>query len=90
MRSIDGLSVVALRSCFHKPNLLCTIPLIKQAGINAGSVHADLPVPMIAAEYLMAPSFSGYQVRDLLGVREYTHREATSILGAANRWRSRG
>lgn len=91
LRSIAGLSVVALRSCFHMTNFLRTIRLIKQAGINAGAVHADLPMPMIVArdlaavvaEYLMAPSFSGYQVRDLLGAREYTHREATSILGAA-------
>ena len=91
LKSIDGLSVVTLRSCFHMTNLLRSIRLIKQAGINAGAVHADLPMPMIAArdlaevavEYLMAPSFSGYQVRDLLGPREYTHREATSILGAA-------
>jgi len=91
LRSIDGLAVVALRSCFHMTNHLRTIPLIKKAGINAGAIHADLPLPMIAArdiaavaaDYLMAPTFSGYQVRDLLGARAYTHREATAILGAA-------
>jgi len=90
LRSIEGLAVVALRSCFHMTNHLRAIPLIKKAGINAGAVHADLPLPMIAAcdiaavaaAYLMAPSFSGYQVRDLLGARAYTHREATAILGA--------
>lgn len=89
LRSIDHLSVVTLRSCFHMTNFLRTIRLMKQSGINSGAVHADLPMPMIAArdiasvaaEYLMAPSFTGYQVRDLLGPREYTHREATSILG---------
>jgi uncharacterized protein YbjT (DUF2867 family) len=91
LQSINGLSVVALRSCYHMTNFLRTIPLIKRAGINAGAIHADLPMPMIAArdvagvaaEYLMAPNFSGYQTRDLLGAREYTHREATSILGTA-------
>ncbi len=91
LRSLDGLAVVALRSCFHMTNHLRTIPLIKKAGINAGAIHADLPLPMIAARdiaavaaaYLMAPNFSGYQVRDLLGCRAYTHREATAILGAA-------
>jgi hypothetical protein len=90
-RSIDGISVVALRSCFHMTNFLRAIPLIKQAGINVGAIHADLPMPMIAArdiaavaaEYLMVPSFSGHQVRDLLGARSYTQREATLILGAA-------
>lgn len=91
LQSIDGLSVVALRSCYHMTNFLRTIPLMKQAGINGGAIHADLPMPMIAAhdiaavaaEYLTTLSFSKYQVHDLLGAREYTHREATSILGAA-------
>ncbi len=91
LRSLDGLAVVALRSCFHMTNHLRTIPLIKRAGINAGAVHADLPLPMIAARdiaavaatYLLEPNFNGYQVRDLLGARAYTHREATAILGAA-------
>jgi hypothetical protein len=31
----------------------------------------------------MAPTFDGYIVRELLGPRDYTHREATAILGAA-------
>ena len=91
LRSLDGPAVVALRSCFQMTNHLGAIPLIKRAGINAGALRADLPLPMIAsrdiaavaAEYLLAPSFSGYQVRDLLGPRAYTHREATAILGAA-------
>ncbi len=91
LQSIHGLSVVALHSSFHMTNFLRTIRPIKQAGINPGAVHAELRMPMIAAidiatvaaEYLMAPDFTGYQVRDLLGPREYTHREATSILGAA-------
>lgn len=91
LRSIDGLSVVTLRSCFHMTNFLRTIRLIKQSGINAGAVHADLPMPMIAASdiaavaatYLSTPSFNGYHIHDLLGARSYTHREATSLLGVA-------
>jgi uncharacterized protein YbjT (DUF2867 family) len=91
LQSLHGLAVVALRSCFQMTNHLGAIPLIRRAGINAGAFRADLPMPMIAsrdiaavaAEYLLAPTFSGYQVRDLLGPREYTHREATAILGAA-------
>ncbi len=91
LQSIEGLAVVLLRSCFHMTNHLRSIPLIRTAGINAGAVHADLPIPMIAArdiaavavEYLLAPTFEGCQVRDLLGARAYTHREATAILGAA-------
>lgn len=70
--SINWLSVVALRSCFHMTNFLRTIPFIKQAGINAGAVR-DLAA--VTAGCLQAPGFSGYQVRDLLGAREYTHRD---------------
>jgi len=39
-----------------------------------------LKLTAFAAEYLLAPDVSGYQVRDLLGPRAYTHREATAIL----------
>jgi hypothetical protein len=91
LKCLDGLAVVALRSCFQMTNHLGAIPLIKQAGINAGALRADLPLPMIAArdvaavaaEYLMTSNFRGYQVRDLLGPRAYTPRQATAILGAA-------
>jgi uncharacterized protein YbjT (DUF2867 family) len=91
LQHLDGLAVVALRSCFQMTNHLGAIPLLMRAGINAGGFRADLPVPMIAprdiaavaAEYLMDPCFRGYQVRDLLGPRDYTPREATAILGAA-------
>jgi uncharacterized protein YbjT (DUF2867 family) len=91
LSALHGLAVVALRSCYQMTNHLGAIPLIKRAGINAGAFRADLPMPMIAsrdiaaiaAEYLAAPGFTGFQVRDLLGPRDYTQREATTILGAA-------
>jgi uncharacterized protein YbjT (DUF2867 family) len=91
LAALGGLAVVALRSCYQMTNHLGAIPLIKQAGINAGAFRADLPMPMIAprdiaavaAAYLLAPTFTGFQVRDLLGPRDYTQREATAILGTA-------
>lgn len=89
--SIPGLSVVALRAAFLMENHLASIPLIRQAGINGSPAHADVSLAMIAtrdvatvaAEYLATPTFDGHQVRLLLGPRDYTYREATSILGAA-------
>jgi uncharacterized protein YbjT (DUF2867 family) len=91
LRCLEGAAVVALRSCYQMTNHLGAIPLIKREGINAGALRADLPLPMIAprdiaavaVEYLLAPTFRGYQVRDLLGPRDYTLREATALLGAA-------
>jgi uncharacterized protein YbjT (DUF2867 family) len=91
MKSIPGLSVVALRPTFFMENHLAAIPLIKSAGIDGSAACADVALAMsatrdiaaVAAEYLMAPTFDGYVVRELLGSRDYTHREATAILGAA-------
>lgn len=91
LKSIPKLSVVALRPAFFMENHLASIPLIKNAGINGSAARADVARAMIAtrdiaavaAEYLIAPAFDGYTVRELLGPRDYTYREATSILGAA-------
>jgi uncharacterized protein YbjT (DUF2867 family) len=91
LKSIPGLSVVALRPAFFMENHLGSIHLMKSAGINGSAIGADVALAMIAtrdiaavaSEYLIAPSFAGYAVRELLGPRDYTLREATSILGAA-------
>lgn len=91
LKSIPGLSVVALRPTFFMENYLASIHLIRSAGIDGSAARADVPVGMIAtrdiaaaaAEYLTAPAFDGHIVRELYGPRDYTHREATSILGAA-------
>lgn len=91
LKTVPGISVVALRPAFFMENLLTSIPLIKNAGINGSPAGADVELEMIAtpdiaaaaAEYLANPTFTGYAVRDLLGPRAYTHREATAILGAA-------
>jgi uncharacterized protein YbjT (DUF2867 family) len=91
LQAIPGLSVVALRPTLFMEDQLASIPLIRSAGINGSAARADVALAMIAtrdiaavaAEYLLAPTFEGYMVRDLLGPRDYTHREATAILGAA-------
>ncbi|MGQ0591946.1 MAG: NAD(P)H-binding protein [Gammaproteobacteria bacterium] len=91
LKSVPGLSVVALRPTYFMENQLESIDLIKSAGINGSAARADVALAMIAtrdiaavtAEYLLAPTFDGYTVRELLGPRDYTHREATAILGAA-------
>jgi uncharacterized protein YbjT (DUF2867 family) len=91
LKSVPGLSVAALRPAFFMENHLASIPLMKSAGINGSAIRADVALAMIAtrdiatvaSEYLIAPTFAGYAVRELLGPRDYTLREATSILGAA-------
>ena len=91
LKSIPGLSVVALRAAFLMENLLGATPIIKSAGINGGPLRPDVSLAMIstrdiasvAAEYLTARTFNGYTVRQLLGPRDHTCLDATSILGAA-------
>jgi len=91
LAEVPGLSSVVLRPAFFMENHLASIPLIRAKGINAGAVQADLPLQMIAtrdiastaAELLAAPTFEGREVRDLLGPRDHSMMEATSILGAA-------
>jgi uncharacterized protein YbjT (DUF2867 family) len=91
LKSIPGLSIIALRPTFFMENHLASIHLIKSTGINGSAARADVALAMIAtrdiaavaAEYLIEPTFDGYTVRELYGPRDYTHREATSILGAA-------
>lgn len=91
LQAIPGLSVIALRPTLFMEDHLASIPLIRSAGINGSAARADVALAMIAtrdiaaiaAEYLLAPTFEGYMVRDLLGPRDYTHREATAILGAS-------
>ncbi|HEV8538743.1 MAG TPA: NAD(P)H-binding protein [Bacteroidota bacterium] len=91
LQTIPGLSVVALRAAFLMENLLPSIQIIKTAGVNGSPIRADIALPMVstsdiasvASGYLIDPTFDGYTVRPLLGPRDYTHREATAILGAA-------
>ncbi len=91
LKAVPNLSSVALRPTFFMENHLESIPLIKSNGINGSALRADLAVSMIAtrdiaavaADLLASPTFEGHSVRELLGPRNYSSREATSILGAA-------
>ncbi len=88
---IPGVKVVHLRAAYFMENHLGSIGLIKSAGINAGMLHADLPIAMVATrdiaavafEELTTPRTEGRAVRYVLGPRDYTMSEATRILGAA-------
>jgi uncharacterized protein YbjT (DUF2867 family) len=91
LKPVPNLSVVVLRPTYFMENFLHSIPMIKSSGINGSTIRGDVPLAMIAtrdiaaaaAEYLATPTFSGYTVHDLLGPRDYTFREATSIFGTA-------
>jgi uncharacterized protein YbjT (DUF2867 family) len=88
---VPGLNVVHLRAGYFMENLLGSLGVIKNAGINGSAVKPDVPVPMVAtrdiaavaAEYLAKLDFKGRNVRYVLGPKDYTMTEATRILGAS-------
>ncbi len=91
LNAIPGLNAVYLRAGFFMENHLSSIGLIKSAGINGSPFKAGLALPMIATrdiaaaafDLLVNPSFTGKGARELLGARDYTSAEATTILGKA-------
>ncbi len=90
LRELKDVNVLILRPAYFFENFYETLGLIKHQGINGGAIAADLVMPMIAsrdiadvaAQALEERRWKGVVVRELLGERDLTHAEATSILGA--------
>jgi uncharacterized protein YbjT (DUF2867 family) len=89
---LEDVNVVHLRPTFFMENLLAGVEIIRKAGVNGGPALPDVPTPMIAtrdiaeaaAQLMLAdPPFTGKQVRELLGPRDYTMDEVTKVLGRA-------
>jgi uncharacterized protein YbjT (DUF2867 family) len=86
-----GVNVVAFRPGYFFENFLAVVGLIKHEGINGSAAAPETKLPMIAtqdiaeavAQALAARDWTGFQVRELLGPRDYTMAEATRIIGAA-------
>ncbi|QHT71727.1 hypothetical protein GXP67_36205 [Rhodocytophaga rosea] len=70
-------------------NFLRTIGLVKKMGINGTAADGDHAIPMVATKdvaqvaafHLANLDFSGKRVRAVMGPRDYTYREFTSIIG---------
>ena len=91
LNRIIGLNVVHLRAGYFMENTLGQAGAIRAMGKTAGPLRGDLKLPMIAArdigdaaaELLLGLDFSGKQTRELLGQRDLSMNEATSIIGKA-------
>jgi uncharacterized protein YbjT (DUF2867 family) len=93
LRRLDGSGpdVLLLRPGLYFESLTAALPLIAAQGFNADAVDPDVPLPAVAtadvgaaaAAALLAPDWRGVVVRELLGPRDLTYREATRIIGAA-------
>jgi uncharacterized protein YbjT (DUF2867 family) len=91
LNGLAGLNALYLRAGYFMENLLPQVAVIQNFGIVGGPIRTDLRLGMIAtrdigtaaAELLLKPAFAGKQARELLGQRDVTYSEATSIIGKA-------
>ncbi len=91
LKAVPGLNLRILRPGYFYTNHLASIGLIAHQGINGGAEAPDVPVVTLdpddvgrmAAEDLRTRNFTGVSVRELVGPRDLSPREATAILGAA-------
>jgi uncharacterized protein YbjT (DUF2867 family) len=91
LNQIDGLNLLHLRAGYFMENTLQLLGAIQAIGKAAGPLRPDLKLPMIAtrdigaaaAEALLGLKFTGRNTRELLGQRDISMAEATSIIGRA-------
>lgn len=91
LNRLNGVNVLHLRPAYFMDNSLLNLGLIKKAGVNGTTADGDHKIPMVAtrdvaavaADYLADLRFSGKSIRPILGDRDYSFKEITSILGAA-------
>jgi uncharacterized protein YbjT (DUF2867 family) len=88
LNAIGGLNVLHLRAAYFMENNLAAISMIQGTGIFGHALLPDLKLPMIAtrdvadyaAQRLGDLDFSGKQTRELLGERDLSMAEATTII----------
>lgn len=91
MNQLTDVNVLHLRSAYFMENFLRTIGVVKKMGINGTAAVGDYPIPMvatkdvarIAAEHLANLDFEGKTVHAVMGPKNYTYSEFTSIMGRA-------
>jgi uncharacterized protein YbjT (DUF2867 family) len=89
LNGITGLNVLHLRAAYFMENNLAAIDMIQGMGMFGHALLPDLKLPMIAtrdagdyaAQRLLDLDFSGKQTRELLGERDLSMAEVTTIIG---------
>jgi uncharacterized protein YbjT (DUF2867 family) len=85
----EDVNVISLRASYFMENLFNQIGVIKSMGIMGTPLKSDLKMGIIAtddiagvaAEKLANLNFKGKSFQDLLGNKDYTHKEVAGILG---------
>jgi uncharacterized protein YbjT (DUF2867 family) len=88
LNAINAFNVLHLRAGYFMENNLAAIGMIQGMGIVGHALLPDLKIPMIAtrdigdyaAGRLLKLDFAGKQTRELLGERDISVNEATSII----------
>ena len=88
LNAISDLNVLHLRAAYFMENNLTAIDMIHGMGLFGHALLPDLKLPMIAtrdvgdyaAQRLMDVDFSGKETRELLGERDLSMTEATSVI----------
>jgi uncharacterized protein YbjT (DUF2867 family) len=91
LNKLPNTHVLHLRPGYFMENVLGSIGMIKGMGINGSPIRADVKMGFTAtrdignyaAKRLLALDFTGKEVQELIGARDMTPQEFTSILGAA-------
>ncbi|KFF03214.1 NmrA family NAD(P)-binding protein [Flavobacterium reichenbachii] len=91
LNQLEGVNVLHIRSAYFMENFLRTIGMVKNMGINGTAADGDHSIPMVATRdvakiatgHLANLDFSGKSVQAVMGPRDYTYREFTSIVGKA-------
>ncbi len=94
LNGVAGVNVLHLRPTYFMENLLMNIPLINEKGLAGSAVRGDQKFAMIAtkdiaarvAEHLLRRDFTGKSVKDLLGQRDLSLKEAIGIIGRKIGW----
>lgn len=91
LNQLNDVNVLHIRSAYFMDNWLRIIGLVKSKGIAGTAADGDHAIPMvdtrdvakIAAAHLANLDFVDKRVHAVMGPRDYTYREFTSIIGHA-------
>lgn len=91
LNQVIGANVLHLRAAYFMENTLPQVNAIRMMGAVGSPLRADLKLAMIAtrdignaaAEALLHPTVRGKETRELLGPRDITYTEVSTIIGRA-------
>lgn len=91
LNQLKDVNVLVLRPGYFMENLFGSIPVIKNMGINGSALKKDVPLALVATkdiahkavEKFVGLDFKGTSVQYILGPKEITYPEITSIIGKA-------